>query len=267
MHSVRAMVISLLLAWGLMACERGETPAATLAKSASPCELTVGWDPWEPYQYEDADGSVRGLDIEIMQQLAADAGCRLRFKKGNWSDLLADLKQGSVQVLLSATPLAERRTYAHFSPPYRSETFALYSRAEDADALRGQALSQLVLEGRRIGIVDDYYYGEVASQLIHGEVTRGAFVPATMVEINYGRLLSGEIDALLDDPFVAAAVLRRKGMTERVVRHPLEISSNEVSIMYSRAGVPEALAQKLDAALTLRKGNGTLQALIDKYRS
>jgi len=267
MRSFGAMVFGVLLGLSLAACERSEPPATALAKAAPTCQLTVGWDPWEPYQYEDADGSVRGLDIEIMQQLAADAGCGLKFKQGNWSELLAELKKGSVQVLLSATPLAERQTYAHFSPPYRSETFALFSRAEDSEALRGQALPQLVLNGRRIGIVDDYYYGEVASQLIHGEVTQSAFVPAAMVEINYSRLLNGEIDALLDDPFVAAAVLRRKGMSDQVARQPLEISSNEVSIMYSRASVTEALAQKLDAALTLRKNNGSLQAVIDKYRN
>lgn len=256
------LVLSLLLG----ACQREQAAETQTAAAPPPCKLRVGWDPWEPYQYESADGSMLGLDVDIMRLIAADVGCDVDFVRGNWGDLLGRLREGEIHVLMAATPTEERRAFAHFSPSYRSESFALYTRAEDAEAYAALGLAQLIAQGRRIAVTDGYYYGEVATPLILGEETGKAFVSAPVVELNYTRLIDGEVDALLDDPFVAAAVLRRKGLDERVTRHPLQIHSGEVSMMYSKAGVDEAVLRRLDRALMQRKTDGSLAKLIDRYQ-
>jgi polar amino acid transport system substrate-binding protein len=255
--------------FALAGCQREEPPAAPAPQAAAPderCTLRVGWDPWEPYQFESADGSVRGLDVEIIRGLAGAAGCEATFVRGSWGALLDEVRAGKIDVLMAATPTPEREAYAWFSPPYRQESFALFTRAEDGEALAGMDLAELVRSGRKIGITEGYYYGEAATQLILGEDTAAAFVSAPLVELSYTRLVDGEIDALLDDPFVAAAVLRRKGWSDVVVRHPLEIHSGEVSMMYSKAGVQRATVEQLDAALAARKADGSLQRLIERYR-
>lgn len=263
-----AVTACLLL--GLSACQRQDSSpvaAAPAAPAAGACTLSVGWDPWEPYQYEDADGSMRGLDVEIVRQLATDAGCDTRFVRGNWKDLLAQVREGGVQVLLAATPTPERESYARFSTPYRRESFVLYTREADAAALGSLDLAQLVHAGRRIGVTDGYYYGEAVTALISDDATRAAFVFAPVVELNYTRLAGGEVDALLDDAFVAAALLRRKGIGDQLKRHPGEINTGEVSLMYSKKGVAEDLAKKLDAALAVRKSDGSLGRMIAKYQN
>lgn len=259
------LVLPLLLA----ACQResaADTQSAAATAAAPPCKLRVGWDPWEPYQYQSADGSMQGLDVEIIRQIAADAGCELAFIRGNWGELLGRLREAEIHVLMAATPTEDRRAFAHFSPAYRSESFALYTRAEDAEAYAKLGLAELVGQGRRIAVTDGYYYGEAATQLILGDETGKAFISAPLVELNYTRLIDGEVDALLDDPFVAAAVLRRKGLDQRITRHPLQIHSGEVSLMYSQAGVEEAVLKRLDRALMQRKTDGTLSKLIAKYQ-
>ncbi|WP_169577426.1 substrate-binding periplasmic protein [Sinimarinibacterium sp. CAU 1509] len=257
--------VSLVLA----ACQpsSSETPVAAVSPPAqAACMLNVGWDPWEPYQYEDAGGAVSGMDVEIIRQLAADADCGVSFVRGSWQDLLAQVRDGTVDILMGATPTAERQAYARFSPSYRHETFALFTRKDDAEALAPKTLTQLTQTGRHIGVTDGYYYGPVATQLILDEATAAAFVTAPLVELNYTRLVAGEIDALLDDPFVAAAVMRRKGWDQQIVQHPQEITSGEVSLMYSKAGLDASTMDKLDAALQARKGSGALEAVIAKYR-
>lgn len=257
------LILSLLLA----ACQRQPaTDTQSAAAAPQPCKLRVGWDPWEPYQYESADGSMQGLDVEIIRQIAVDAGCELDFIRGNWGELLGRLREGEIHVLMAATPTEERRAFAHFSPSYRSESFALYTRAADVGAFAPLGLAELIAQGRRIAVTDGYYYGEAATQLILGEQTGAAFVSAPLVELNYTRLVDGEVDALLDDPFVAAAVLRRKGLDQDIARHPLQIHSGEVSLMYSQAGVDEAVLKRLDRALMQRKTDGTLAQMIAKYQ-
>ncbi|MFC4252773.1 substrate-binding periplasmic protein [Sinimarinibacterium flocculans] len=259
----------LVLSLALAACQRESAVEAQTVAAATPppCKLRVGWDPWEPYQYEGADGSMQGLDVEIIRLIGGDADCELEFIRGNWGELLGRLREGETHVLMAATPTEERRAFAHFSPAYRSESFALYTRAEDADAYAAQGLAELVADERRIAVTDGYYYGEAATQLILGEQTGKAFVSAPIVELNYTRLAGGEVDALLDDPFVAAAVLRRKGLDQRISRHPLQIHSGEVSLMYSQAGVDEAVLKRLDRALMQRKTDGSLAQLIAKYQN
>ncbi len=206
------------------------------------------------------------MDVEIIRLLAADAGCGVSFVRGSWQDLLTQVRDGTVDILMGATPTSEREAYARFSPPYRHETFALFTRKDDAAALAPKTLAQLAQTGRRIGVTDGYYYGPVATQLILDEATAGAFVTAPLVELNYTRLVAGEIDALLDDPFVAAAVMRRKGWDQQIAQHPLQITSGEVSLMYSKAGLDTATMDTLDAALQARKGSGALDGVIGKYR-
>jgi len=254
------------LAAGLcLAMLAGCGPAASPPAVAA-CELTVGWDPWEPYQYQAADGTLRGLDVDVVALLARDAGCTLRFQRGNWLDLLRQLRDGSVHVLLAATAVPERRDYARFSAPYRSESFALYVRSDDLAVLGPHDLAGLAATGRRIGYTEGYYYGAGVERIASAPATRAQLLPAPVVETNYARLMDGSIDALLDDPFVATAVLRRKGWSGRIARHPQRLEAGEVCLMFSRRAVRQDVVRRFDAALQARQRDRTLAALLQRYQ-
>ncbi len=71
-------------------------PAAdTKPEQAEDCTLVVGWDPWEPYQYQDLGGELRGLDVELIKELSARIGCKTRFLASDWASLLKMLKKGA----------------------------------------------------------------------------------------------------------------------------------------------------------------------------
>lgn len=252
-----------ILALCLLPACKPDAPAPVSA-AAPPCTLNIGWDPWEPYQYEGSDGSVRGLDIEIIGMLAADIGCGVTFTRGNWIDLLQKIREAQLDVLLAASSTPEREVYAWFSRPYRSESFVVLSRANDA-RVQNQSLEALA-GAFKIGITEGYYYGPVVSDLIYGEATQGAFVAAPVAELNYMRLVQNEVDALLDDPIVATAILRRKGLTAQVVHQSQPINSSPVSLMLSKSRISAAQLEKLNAALAARQADGSLDQLIAKYR-
>ncbi|MBI2383509.1 MAG: amino acid ABC transporter substrate-binding protein [Gammaproteobacteria bacterium] len=247
----------------LAACQDRESAGVPPAPA---CKLTVGWDPWEPYQYEDADGTVRGMDIEIVELLAKDVGCEPRYLRGNWLEFLQKLKDGEVDVLLAGTVIPERERYAWFSQPYRQESFALFVRKDDLAATQDKDLQALAAAGKRIGITEGYYYGADVNRMAYESPLSKSFVSASVVELNYSRLADGTIDALLDDPFVGAAVLRRKGLSGTIVRHPLSIASGKVSLMFSRKSVSEDQVKRFDAALAKRQQDGSLEAVLKKYR-
>src|SRR5262245_21316825 len=133
LRSFALLVILLLCA--TVACSEGGTagqtaqavtPAVAAPAPAGPCRLTLGWDPAEPFQYRSAEGALAGLDIELVQAVAAAAHCELDFAEGRWVTLVLRLQRGDVDVLAGAMRTPARETYALFSEPYRNESIALY---------------------------------------------------------------------------------------------------------------------------------------------
>lgn len=237
--------------------------AVAQAPSPKPCELTVGWDPWEPYSFETVSGELSGMDIELVNAVAAEAGCKLRFKEGKWRDLLAALRVGQVDVLMAATALEERREFAWFSQPYRNELFVKLVRADDADAAAGKTVADLVAAGKTVGLTDGYFYGDSVTGLLANDETRSAFLMAAVPELNFRRLVDGEVDVVVGDPYVATAILRRTGNDSAITRLDGDVISGPVSLMYSRASVKPDTVERMDAALA--RAEGELDAILARY--
>lgn len=252
----------------LSACQDNRETADTKPQHAAApaCELMVGWDPWEPYQYADADGTVRGLDVEIADLLAADAQCELKYVRGEWGQLLSQLRDGEVHMLLAGTVLPEREAYAQFSDPYREEAFAVFVRGDSLEKLKSMDILQLAEAGHKVGITEGYFYGEEINEKAYTGALASAFLPAPFAELNYWRLLDGTTDALLDDPFVGVSVIRRKGWENRIVRHPQVLRSGTVSLMFSRASVAAEQVKQFNDALARRKADGSIDRIVGKYR-
>lgn len=231
------------------------------------CELTLGWDPWEPYQYAAVDGSISGLDIELASLLAGDAGCELRYKRGEWGDLLSSLRSGDVDLLLAGTPLEERREYAWFSDPYRNETFAVFVRSEDREQLADMSIREIAEAGHRIGLTSGYFYSDEVNQMAYDGELANRFLAAPVVDLNYWRLLDGTVDAILADPIAMSAFKRRKGLEDRLAKHSVTIDSGQVSLMFSRASVDEDIVLRFNKALAERRQNGTIERLLNRYGS
>lgn len=261
-----AVIGCLLLLAGCQKAAEDSSGSTAAVAAAGDCTLKVGWDPWEPYQYQDADGTVRGMDVEIVRDLAKGAGCGVTFTRGAWKELLAGVQAGTVDVLMAATPTDERKSYAAFSPSYRRESFVVLTRASDADTDGPLDLEKLVREGKRIGLTDGYYYGEAVTSVIQADASRAAFVLAPVAELNYTKLVAGELDALIDDPNVAAAIVKRKGFGDQVMRSSTDITSGDVSFMFSKKSVPAATVSKFNASLTARRGDGSLERLMSRYQ-
>lgn len=272
----RWLLLAGLLA--LSACEgdrSAEEPAATGPKEqartanrpppSEECELTMGWDPWQPYQYRDVGGEVHGLDVEIVSAIADMSGCELSFVSSDWATLLELLRTGDVDILTGATKNEQREEFAYFTEPYRDESFGLYVRAGESDEYPSTDFEDLMAEGFRLGVTQEYLYGGVVSALEESPEYSDQFVPATVGEVNYSRLLNEEIDGFLEDPYVAATVMRTKGLTEEIEAHPIVIESDPVSLMISKASVSPQTAQRINRSLAELKSRDDYRNILDKY--
>jgi polar amino acid transport system substrate-binding protein len=241
------------------------SPAPTqAAPDAGPCRLTMGWDPWEPYHYVDAAGEEKGLDVELVNAIAAGAGCEMRFERDSWASLLRRVAAGEIDLISGATRTEEREDYAWFSEPYRQETFVLFTRVDHAERFPGGTLRVKLEDGMRLGVTDAYLYGGEVETLRDDPALAESFVVASIGETNVTRLIDGEIDGFLEDRFVAAAVVRRRGL-EGEINAELVVSSNDVRLMFSKSSVDPALIERFNESMARLRADGEFDAIQNRY--
>ncbi len=237
----------------------------TASDAASACALTVGWDPWEPYHYLAIGGQPQGLDIEIVGAVAEHAGCDLEFLQGGWDTLLRLLRAGELDLMLGATRTPAREDWARFSEPYRSESFRLYVLDRQAEEFAGRGLEALLEDGFRLGVTQGYYYGPGINRLIEQPGLENQVLEAPVGELNFTWLLDMQIDGFIEDPFVAAAIERRRRDAEPIVALPDELSEGQVAFMFSRESVDAGVVERFNAGISALRDSGRHQALLDQY--
>lgn len=241
------------------------TPAG--APQAMPCEIVMGWDPWEPYQYEITGGHVFGLDVDLLTAVVSNAGCEIRFQKGPWRELLQQLNEGEIDVLAGATSTSERDEFAYFTEPYRDEQFYLYVAANRLPEVADKNFAELMADGFLVGVVDDYLYGAPISSYQDDPVYNDQFKYSSMAEINVSRLLDGQVDGIIEDKFVGASIIRHKNLSASIKPHPLHFDSSPVSIMVSRASVDPELFERINQSVRDLKANGGIDKVLAQYRN
>ncbi len=271
MKFVKVLVMFSCSLFWLTACQPAEqnqsveTQPAAYAVSPPECSLTLGFDAWEPYQYMTVGNVVTGLDIELARTIVAGMNCDLQIMQASWVELLGMLREGQIDFVLGASLTPERQSFAHFSEPYRQERFALYVRTEQA-TLPYQDMRQFLAAGHKLGIVNDYYYGDEVAELYADDKFNAQFVGAIISEMNMARLLDEEIDGFLEDSFVATSILRRKGLDRFIEPHQISLGNSDVFVMFSKQSVEEQQVVQFNDILRQLQNNGEYQRLMDKYQ-
>lgn len=232
--------------------------------SAEPCQLMMGFDAWEPYQYIGVGNVVTGLDIEIVHAIADTMGCTIAMHQATWVQLLKALNAGEVDFVLGASMTEDRQQFAYFSEPYRQERFILYVRRYEG-SMPYKSISDFVKAGHKLGIVNDYFYGDEITTLYTDDAYHSQFVGAIISEMNMARLIDEEIDGFLEDSFVGASILRRKGLDQFIEPHGISLGSSDVYVMFSQQSVSEAKVEAFNRGLQQIKASGVYQQIIEKY--
>jgi len=233
--------------------------------AAAQCQLKLGFEAWEPYQFITLENKPSGLDIELVEAIAQQMGCQITPQQGTWTDLISAIKEGKVDLLLGASITPARQEYAHFSDPYRQEQFVLFVRSADVAGYPQNTLAEFVGAGKKVGIISEYYYGAEFADLYNQDASKKQFVEASLGELNLARLLDEDIDGMLEDSFVGHAMLRRKGLEKQVGVHSISMGNTDVFVMFSKATIKTEQVTAFNQALNAIKADGRYNAIIQRY--
>ncbi|MCP4295229.1 MAG: amino acid ABC transporter substrate-binding protein [Proteobacteria bacterium] len=155
-------------------------------------KLFVGVDiPYGVMEFYDKSGKPAGIDIEIANEIASHIGVSMELKKMPFSKLFGTLKDGEVDVIISAVTItAERQEKMLFSVPYLDAGVSIAVRKDDMEI---KSIEDL--EGKKVGVLK----GTIAEQL----VAKSEYIDSSLVksyEKNDKRLQDlsdGELDAIV----------------------------------------------------------------------
>ena len=232
----------LLLAAALTALTAGLTAGAGMSQT-----VRMGTEgAYPPYNFIDDNGQVAGFERELGDELCKRAALECTWAKNDWDSIIPNLVSGNYDTIMAAMSITEERKKAisftqNYLPPAASSFVAL----EDGVDLEGGIIAV------QTGTVQASYIAET---------------PATMLEFPnidqvFAAIRNGEADA---------------GFGDHEVVRPYVEDSDDLTFVGEEVFLDEGigvglrqsdneLREKLDAAITDMKGDGSLNALITKH--
>jgi polar amino acid transport system substrate-binding protein len=259
------LLATLLLGAALFAW--GATPA--IASSPVPnagCSLRVAWEPYDPFTFRDDNGTLTGVDIELIKAIADEIGCELSFRRIPWNRILLEIQTGAVDASSSTSWTKERDRWAWFSAPYRKPEVALFVRKDEARNKRLNSLADVPQLGFRLGVIEGYFLGEDVARHMADPAFAALVEGAADYAVNLKKLLHGRIDGfLVDDVDVLRAEAQALGVMDAVERHPLQVEGVNLHYMFSRASVRREVVEAFDRALARFKADGRLDRIFQQF--
>lgn len=211
-----------------------------------PAPLRVGWGDYPPFQRSGPDGPV-GLDVELLGLLARLCGERLEWLRLPWARQLADLAQGELDLMTSATYTPERLGFADYTLPYRQERVALMALAGGPPA--PARLADLKGRGVRIGAIRGVVFPPVVQRELDDPELQRLLVPLHANDLSLSALRGRRVDYVIDDPLTV--LFRAAQAPGEAVVVVLDLATSPVHLLVSRRTLerrPELL-QRLNHGL------------------
>lgn len=206
--------------------------------------------------------------IDIVREIFKKKGLSIDYQLMNWDQAKKAAITGSIQGVVGASRGDGDFVFPHHSlGKYRNYLFYLPQTGKKSPAIKLETLSSL--EGKKIGIVKDYAYGEEADKLIAKRPDLFTVVSGDEpLNILIQMLEEGKIAALYECPQVFLYKLKVLKKNYADFRRGLSFdkSEDELFVAFSKKD-PNAkkYAEILDQGLVELRQSGRLLRLLDNY--
>lgn len=170
-----------------------------LTGSATARDVRVGFYENEPKVYTSAQGRPAGLFIELLDQMARTEKWRLRYVPCDWSQCLAQLQAGEIDLMPDVAYSAERAQQYDF---HTASVASSWSQVYVQPGLKVYSLADLA--DKRIALLQGGIQQNFFDQLMAGAEYRYRPVAVSSLEQGYAAVLTGRADAVVTNSFFAA---------------------------------------------------------------
>jgi ABC-type amino acid transport substrate-binding protein len=247
--SIRPVVLALLL-W------------STASTAAQTCVLRFALDtPFPPHIILD-EAEPHGLNVRMLQALAAEVGCELRLVKSPWARALKLMQQGEIEVISQLSYNPERGKDLYFIGPHHQERMWLIADPTTQPALQQLADLQHWPAGWLLAMLNGGYFGEQFRQLQSDVHFKRHLLPILSNQDKLALLNSGRVQAVLEEELAWRWRVRQQPSPYQLM---LLVHDNPVYFGFSRRSVSPQLAASLASGWQRLYQQGQLQQIRQHY--
>lgn len=223
--------------------------------------------PYPPFQFYADDGSLTGIEIDLIRAVGEKIGCTLTILPLPWARIVSSIADGQLEIAMNAIHKPERDGFARFTAPYLSIEVRLFVRREQAPHLRLEKIEDLLNIAGQIGTVNGYSYGLAFDRLLADSPSLAARIDAARDhQTNLRKLISGRLSGLVGQTVTVMAAARELGMSDRIVGLTPAFDAPDYHLMVSRASVSEDRFQRIDRAVRELRDSGKVEKLVARYQ-
>ncbi|WP_169726086.1 substrate-binding periplasmic protein [Aestuariibacter salexigens] len=231
--------------------------------------LRVGIEHWPPFQIILQGQPPTGLDIELFRAVAERAGYSVQFQKYPWKRSLINLQRGELDVLMAATYLPERESFAMFSAvPFRPGYNGLFVHTDSplADATITR-LSDLNDFNVLIAVVRGNIYSSEYARLLDENTFHRQLLWVSNEETTLDLLKAHRVDAMLGGLISTRYLINQSEISDKVTLKLLLPGAveSDAYLMYSKASMNLSQVNDLDSALRSLHEDGTVSSIMSRY--
>ena len=254
----KAMTLGLALIMIIMCLTACGSQTLTVASVQKSGKLVIGTSPdFPPFESLATDGSVEGIEIEIMELICKELGVDLEIKQMDFDSVLPGVQTGKFQVGvsgISVTPEREKNTL--FSTPYCLAAQAIVVTHDSNITCKAD------LDAKTVSVPT----GTTAEEFcMKNGYTVKAFAANADAE---AALTVGKVDAWVIDDLTAAEMVA--AYNEDHSDAPLVILSEAMTTepyAFAFAQGSEELVAKINEILNKLMADGTIAAIFEKYNA
>lgn len=209
---------------------------------------------YPPWNFLDDSGNVAGFEIELGNELCKRAALDCTWKVNEWDTIIPNLIAGNYDAIMAGMSITDERKQTidfseNYFPPDPSKFVTAKGKTYDFDNLQGV----------RIGVQGATIQAAYAEQELKDGNTILSFETAdqALADLN-----AGNVDVILADGSYLAEVIAGSGDTLEFVGPDVMIGAG-VGVGLRKGD--DELEQKLNAAISAAKADGTIDALITKW--
>ena len=239
----------------------GLAAALTISTSALAQEtVRIGTEgAYAPFNYTDADGQLKGFDIDIANALCEEMKVTCEFVTQDWDGIIPALQANKYDAIIASMSITdERRSQVDFTDKYYNTPPAL---AVPVDSELTEA-SLTALDGMTVGAQSSTTHANYAEEKLEGAEVRLYPTPAEY----QADLEAGRIDAVIDDVVVLGEYVAEASDKVKILGTltPDPVINGEGAGIALRKGEDE-LKEKFNAAIQAIRDNGKYEEIQAKY--
>lgn len=225
--------------------------------------ITIAADEWCPINCAPKSKD-EGIGIDLARKVFEAQGYTVEYKIMPWADALKQVRTGKITAVVGASRSDEKSLIFPDNAILEIHD-GFYTRSGSSWRYQGVH----TLKNKRIGIIEDYGYGEVVSDFIKkNQYSAGALHIAkgkTPLQDNIKQLLEAKIDVLVESRVVMDYTLKTSDLSDKIISAG-SVPQDFVYLAFSPA-LPQskALAAQYDAAIRSMKSSGALKQMYGKY--